>query len=412
MVTASQVHHKDKHLIFFSSALRACAVSLCGVILALYLSTIGMNLFLIGITMAAGFIGASLATLATIFLSERFDKRFLLILVALFMALGGFALALSTKAAVIIAFSLLGMINGMGRDRGAGTTLEQTLLPDTVSHAQRTKVFAWYNVWIDAGHSVGALLGMLPAIFRSKFGFETLPSYQWCWVIYGVICLLSGLLIVGLSKKSVSKKTTVKQTLSPQSRSIIKRFAFLSGLDSFGGGFLTTAMIGLWFFKRFGVDEAFLGPLFFFARIANIFSHLAAAEIAKRIGLIKTMVFTHLPSSLLLMTIPFMPNLAVAVALFLIRESLVEMDVPTRQSYIVAVVRPEERVHAAGVTNVTRVAAWGAGSAIAGSIGGISLALPLLIGPALKVVYDVLLYYEFYKIKPPEELVPSSVGDG
>ncbi|MGH7197639.1 MAG: MFS transporter [Candidatus Omnitrophota bacterium] len=394
---------KDRRLIFLSSALRACAISFSSVILALYLSAIGMSVIGIGFCIAAGFAGSALMTLAVVFLSHRFGKKGLLVLTAFLMGLGGLVFALSSQMGVILLFSLVGLVNGMGRDRGAAATLEQTILPETAPDSQRTRIFAWYNVWVDAGHSAGALLGVLPVFFRAQYALDVVASYQWCWVLYGVICVVSGSVILGLSKEVSAKKDGPGPVITPGSRSIIRRFALLSGLDSFGGGFLTTALISFWFFKRFGVDEAFLGVLFFFARVANIFSHLAAAAIARRIGLVKTMVFTHLPSSLLLMTIPFMPNIAVAVVLFLIRESLVEMDVPTRQSYIAAVVRPEERVHAAGVSNVLRIAAWGAGSAIAGVFGSMSLALPLVIGPGVKVAYDLLLYREFRHIKPPEE---------
>jgi len=175
-------------------------------------------------------------------------------------------------------------------------------------------------------------------------------------------------------------------------------------LDSLGGGFLTTALLGYWFFRRFGVDEALLGPLFFVVRMLNGLSHLVAAWLAKRIGLVNTMVWTHLPSSFLLMTVPIAPNLPVAIALFLIREALVEMDVPTRQSYIVAVVKEEERTRAAGISNLTRNVAWAVAPAVAGALmRDLSLSAPLVVGPGLKVAYDLLLYRAFRHIKPPEE---------
>ena len=382
---------------------------------------------MIGLTLSLGLMGSALATLAVIFISERIGQRLMLVALAFLMVLGGFAFAFSTFPPVLIASALFGMVNGMGRDRGASVTLEQVLLPNTAAPAERTKVFAWYNVGIDSGHAAGAILGALPALFRSQLKINTLASYQWTWGIYTLLCLASCLLASGIAQSVESHKTEpqlaparmrrdfygirlnpgacgARVGLSKSSRSVILRFAFLSGLDSLGGGFLTTALLGFWFFKRFGIDEAWLGPIFFFARLANIFSHLGAAWLAKRIGLIRTMVFTHLPSSLLLMTVPFMPNLTIAVILFLLRESLVEMDVPTRQSYIVAVVKPQERVRAAGLTNLTRGIAWGVGPVLAGGLSAASLSLPLLIGPALKVIYDLLLYRQFQHIKPPEEL--------
>jgi len=198
--------------------------------------------------------------------------------------------------------------------------------------------------------------------------------------------------------------TSTRRPLSPASKSVVTRFAALSGLDSLGGGFLTTAFLSYWFFRRFGVDEALLGPLFFLVRMLNGLSHLGAAGLARRIGLVRTMVWTHLPSSVLLLTVPIAPNLPVAILLFLIRESLVEMDVPTRQSYLVAIVPPEERIRAAGITNLTRSTAWAVAPLLGGSLAQtVSLSAPLILGAGIKIVYDVLLYRAFRHVKPPEE---------
>jgi sugar phosphate permease len=300
------------------------------------------------------------------------------------------------------------MLNGMGRDRGAGVTVEQAMLPRTTSEARRTAVFAWYNVTVDAGHAVGSLLGGLPAFLRTQAQVSVLDSYRWTWAVYSGLCLLAGVCVLFLSRTVELESRERPTPLSPSSRGIVAKFAALSGLDSLGGGFLTTALLSYWFFHRFGVDEALLGPLFFTVRILNGLSHLGAAWLAKRIGLVNTMVWTHLPSSLLLMTVPIAPNLTIAVVLFLIREALVEMDVPTRQSYLVAVVRDEERTQASGITNLTRGIAWAIAPAIAGSLmRTVSFSAPLLIGPSLKIAYDLLLYRAFRHVKPPEERLSS-----
>ena len=270
--------------------------------------------------------------------------------------------------------------------------------------AQRTRVFAWYNLTVDAGHAIGSLLGGLPALLRARGGVDPLASYQWVWALYGVLCLAASVCALQLSRAVERTSREPVRRLSPASRPLVARFAALSGLDSLGGGFLTTALLGYWFFRRFGVDEGLLGPLFFVVRLLNGFSHLGAAWLARRIGLVNTMVFMHLPSSLLPMTVPFAPNLPVAVALFLVRESLVEMDVPTRQSYIVAVVDETERLRAAGFTNLTRSVAWAVAPAAAGALmRTLSLSAPLMVGPGLKIAYDLLLYRAFRHIKPPEE---------
>jgi len=222
---------------------------------------------------------------------------------------------------------------------------------------------------------------------------------------------MAGLLALRFSRSVEFVGVRTRRPLSRESRPVVAKFAALQALDSLGGGFLTSALVGYWFFKRFGVTEALLGPLFFAVRILNGLSHLGAAWLAERIGLVNTMVWTHLPSSVLLMTVPIAPNLGIAITLFLIREALVEMDVPTRQSYLVAVVRDEERTRAAGIANLTRSVAWAVAPSVAGPLmQSVSMSAPLLIGPGLKIVYDLLLYRAFRHLKPPEER--SEVGKG
>jgi MFS family permease len=398
----------DRWLICASAGLRASAVGLSGTILALHLATLGLHAWSIGLIISLGLSGCAVGTCTVTLTADRLGRRATLAILALLMVLGGIAFTLLTHPAVLTVAALLGMVNGMGRDRGAGVTVDQAMLPQTTIESKRTTVFAWYNVIVDAGHAVGALLGSLPAFLRAQVGVSLFSSYQWTWGLYSALCLLAALLPLRLSHAVELKGSAPPARLSPSSRPIVSKFAALSGLDSLGGGFLTTALLGYWFFKRFGVDEALLGPLFFMVRIANGLSHLGAAWLARRIGLVNTMVFTHLPSSLLLMTVPFAPNLPVAIALFLVRESLVEMDVPTRQSYIVAVVREGERTRAAGITNLTRNIAWAIAPMIAGSLmHTLSVSAPLMIGPSLKIAYDLLLYRAFRHLKPPEERVPS-----
>jgi hypothetical protein len=196
--------------------------------------------------------------------------------------------------------------------------------------------------------------------------------------------------------------------LTASSRSILTKISALFAVDSLAGGFLTTAMLSYFFFERFGVTEGVIGALFFGARLMNAVSHLGAAWLAKRIGLVNTMVFTHVPLSLLLVTVAFAPSFEVAAVLFLLREGLVEMDVPTRQSYVLAVVRPEERTFASGVTNLVRLAAWAVAPAFAGALmNDASMYLPLVIGAGMKIAYDLLLWRAFRAVRPPEESAPA-----
>jgi len=191
-----------------------------------------------------------------------------------------------------------------------------------------------------------------------------------------------------------------------ETRGVVRRLALLFGLDSIGGGFLNSALIAFWFFERYGTSEVQLAGLFFAARVLNVISHLGAAWIARRIGLLNTMVWTHLPSSVLLMFAPAAPTAALAAALFLAREALVEMDVPTRQSYVMAVVPPTARTFASGMTNVTRNARWAVGPLLGGTVmQHVALAGPLFIGGALKITYDLMLYRSFRHLRPPEEIL-------
>lgn len=398
----------DRFLIVGSAGLRASAVGLSGVVLALHLAALGFNAAAVGLAVSLGLAGCAVSTFAVTYVADRWGRRVTLVTLALLMAAGGGVLAWTHHPHVIMVSLFVGMLNGMGRDRGAGLTVEQAMLPRTASEVQRTSVFAWYNVVVDAGHALGSLLGSVPALLREA-GIPPLDSYRWTWGLYSGLCLLAGLCALRLSRAVELDGVQRAPPLSPVSRRVVTKFAALSGLDSLGGGFLTTALLGYWFFRRFGVDEALLGPLFFVVRILNGLSHLGAAWLAQRIGLVNTMVWTHLPSSLLLMTVPIAPNLPVAVTLFLIREALVEMDVPTRQSYIVAVVKDEERTRAAGISNVTRSTAWAVAPAVAGALmRGVSLSAPLIVGPGLKIAYDLLLYRAFRHLKPPEELRSST----
>ncbi len=395
-------------LIYAAAFLRSLGVGLTGVILGIYLSRVGFSASSIGVVIAAGLAGAALATFVVSFRADRLGRRLTLISLSLLMGLGGLGLALTTELTGIVLLAFLGMLNGMGRDRGAAFALEQAIIPETTTEARRTLALAWYNVVLDAGHAVGALAGAIPFLFRRLLEIDPLQSYQWTFSLYGALGVASALLYGFLSSQiEVAETTSLAkegEKLSPRAKGIVAKLAALSGLDSLGGGFLTSALIAYWFFRRFGVAEESLGPLFFVVRLANAGSYLVAAWLARRIGLLNTMVFTHIPSSLFLIALPFAPSFAWAVVLFLARESLVEMDVPTRQSYIVAVVGRNERTFASGITNVTRNAAWAAAPSFAGYfMQHMALAAPLFVGGSIKIVYDLLLYGAFRRLKPPEE---------
>ncbi|MBI4470270.1 MAG: MFS transporter [Acidobacteria bacterium] len=396
-------------IIYAAACLRSIGVGLTGVILGIYLSRAGLSAITIGIVIAVGLAGVALATLAVSFRADWLGRRCTLVGLSLLAASGGFGLALFSNLPAVLLVAFLGMLNGMGRDRGAAFALEQAIIPEATAAGRRTWALAWYNLILDAGHALGALASAVPFLFRQLLGVDLLASYRMTFGLYGALGLLSAALYALLSsqvevRSSCTLRENLRAKISPRSKRIVAKLASLSALDSAGGGVLTSALLAYWFFQRFGVAEETLGPLFFFVRLANAGSYLAAAWLARRIGLLNTMVFTHIPSSLFLMAVAFAPSFAWAVILFLARECLVEMDVPTRQSYIVAVVRPHERTFASGVTNVTRSIAWAAGSSIAGCfMQYMALAAPLFVGGSMKITYDILLYFAFRQLNPSEE---------
>jgi hypothetical protein len=292
----------------------------------------------------------------------------------------------------------------MGKDRGAALLLEQATLPSTTTAAGRTQAIAWYATVQDVGHAAGALLAGVPTLLERSAGLRGAEPQRATLLGCAVLGLVAVALYVRLGPAVEAPPRPGRFALAPESRAILTKIAALFAIDSLAGGFLTTALLSFFFFERFGASEGAIGALFFGARVMNAASHLGAAWLAKRIGLVNTMVFTHVPSSLLLVTVAFAPNFFVAAALFLVREGLVEMDVPTRQSYVLAVVRPEERTFASGVTNLVRLAGWAVAPAFAGALmrGG-SMYLPLVVGAGMKVAYDLLLWRAFRRVRPPEE---------
>jgi MFS family permease len=393
----------DRSILYAAALVRALATGMIGVLMGVYLAHLDFDPARIGYVVGAGLFGCAAAALLVTLVGDRAGRKRSLILLSLLAAAGGLAFALTSHpfAAGVAAF--LGMVNGMGRDRGASLILDQVILPATVEDRARTQAFAWYNVLQDIGHALGALLAGLPALLRHA-GLAEIPSFRAAVGVYAFLMLVTALLYLGLSARVEVPAGEPRAPVTPATRRVLWRIASLFAFDSLAGGFLTTALLTLFFYERFGVGEGVLGPLFFGARVLNAVSHLGAAWLSRRIGLVNTMVFTHVPSSLLMVTVAVAPNFAVAALLFLLREGLVEMDVPTRQSYVMAVVRPEERTLASGVTHLVRVGAWAIAPSFAGVfMAGWSLMTPLVVGSAMKIVYDALLYAAFRRTRPPEE---------
>ncbi|HEX4330974.1 MAG TPA: MFS transporter [Usitatibacter sp.] len=395
---------RQRRILYAAAFLRALAIGLMAVLIALYSARVGMSAARIGVILSSALWGAALATVITLWIGPRISERALLVGLCVVPAVGCALFLVADSFALLAATAFLAMFNVNGRDRGAIPIVEQAIFPATTSDASRTKVFAWYNVLLDAGYATGGLLATLPALLAATFALGTAASMRAALWLFCGLYLATAALYSRMPARSAGAAVGLKQ-LSPESRPIVAKIGALFLLDAFGGGFVGSALLAYFFAERFDVPAAELALLFTAGRVLSAFSHLAAAWLARRIGLVNTMIYTHVPSSLLLFTIVASGDFTLAACLFLLREGLNEMDVPTRQSYVMAVVKPEERLAAAGATSLARCVGWASAPMLAGVLmqwGG--LGVPLVVAGVTKLAYDVFLWREFRRVKPPEEL--------
>jgi predicted MFS family arabinose efflux permease len=393
-----------RRILYAGAFLRALAIGMMAVLIGLYCAKLGFSATQIGVVLSAALWGAALATLLTMLAGSRFAERSLLVALCALPVLGCALLIASDAFPVIAAAAFVGMFNVNGRDRGAIPILEQAMFPATTTDADRTRVFAWYNVLLDGGYAAGGLLAGLPSLLEAVAGMPPLAAMKAALVLFCALYLASAALYALLPPRVGETAPAGLRDLSPASRPIIAKISALFLIDSFAGGFIGSAIFAYWFSERFGASAATVAVLFSAGRLLSAGSHIAAAWLAKRIGLINTMVYTHIPSSLLLFTIVATDDFAWAAFFFLLRESMNEMDVPTRQSYVMAVVKPAERLAAAGLTNLVRSGGWALAPMFAGALMQTAgLAVPLVFAGAAKIAYDVLLWREFRRVKPPEE---------
>lgn len=401
---------RDARLILGARAIRTFAYGYLSVLLGVYLEQIGFAPWQVGAILTTTLAGSAVLTLALSAAADRFGRRPMLLLSALLMAASGAAFAVTTKYPLLILASLTGTVGATSGEVGPFLSLEQAMLPQTVPSARRNAAFGWYNTIGALTGAVGALFAGLPALLRVWLGWEAEPALRAMFVLYAAIGLAVLLIVTRLSSQvEVAPEAGVATGGFPRgglhrSRANVLRLSALFGLDSLAGGLVVQSLIAFWFHLRWGAGPELLGPIFLGVGLLQAASFLAATRIADRIGLINTMVFTHLPSNILLMLIPAAPTLPLAVVLLLARHALSQMDVPTRQSYIMAVVDPEERNRAAAVTNMVRNAAQAVTPILSGyAMQVVALGLPFVVGGALKSVYDIILYVQFRHIRPPDE---------
>jgi MFS family permease len=402
---------RDGYLLFSTRIVRLFAYGFLSVVLVLYLSQAGLHEAQIGLLLTVTLIGDTLISLWITMNADRLGRRRMLVAGAALMLFAGILFALTRNFVLLLIAATIGVISPSGNEVGPFLAIEQASLSQIVSDRRRTQVFAWYNMVGSFATALGALFGgELAQVLQSTGIVTPLDSYRAVVVGYAMM----GLVLAGLfSRLSPGIEVTVRPVRSTvasrfglhRSRNVVFRLAALFALDAFAGGFVIQSMVAFWFHTRFGVPPGTLGAIFFGANVLAGISALLAARIARKIGLINTMVFTHIPSNILLILVPFMPTLPLAIALLLLRFSISQMDVPTRQSYTMAVVSPDERSAAAGVTGVARTTGAALSPVIAGPLFASStlLGLPFVLAGGLKIVYDVLLYRSFRTVKPPEE---------
>jgi len=395
----------DRVIIYSATFLRALGLGMVSILLAIYLMQLDLSKAQVGCVISVGLIGAACGNILVTFFGDRIGRKKTLIIYALLSAAAGLTVCFFTNFYAILAVSFIGMLNARGKDRGAALVLETAIIPSLEGDQERTKSYAWFSIVQDVGLGLGGLLAGLPTLLTSFWDIPQLIAFKTTFGFYAVFMLLAALMYTYLSARVEVPLEHVKFKLSPEGKKAVTKIGSFFAIDSLAGGFLTSALLAYYFYERFGVSVEALGVLFLVARCLNAVSYLGAAWLAKKIGLINTMVFTHMPSSFILIAAAFAPTFPIAAALFLLREMLVEMDVPAKKSYLMAIVKPEERTTMSGVTMIVRMFGWAVGPAFAGFfMQYMSSAMPLFIGAGLKITYDILIYSFFRKIKPPEEI--------
>jgi MFS family permease len=406
MTTGPSSVSRDIRVLFAARIVRLFAYGLVSVVLALYLAARGLSELGIGLLLSATLLGDAAITLWLTTIADRFGRRRTLLLGAVLMVLAGTAFVLTDEPLLLGLAAIIGVISPSGYEIGPFLSVEQAALTGLVPGQNRTRLFAWYHFAGSLATAVGSLAGGWLAFGLQKTGLTALGAYQSVLATYAV---LGGVLVLLFLRLSAKVEVQVPQDVPRRrfglhrSRGVVARLSALFAVDAFAGGFVIQSLLAYWFYLRFGISEAVLGSVFFVANLLAGMSALLASRLAARFGLINTMVFTHLPSNILLCLVPFMPTLPWALAVLLVRFTISQMDVPTRQSYTMAVVDPDERSAASGVTTIARSLGAALSPALSGALLATSLHAPFLLAGGLKIVYDLALYRSFKALKPEEE---------
>jgi MFS family permease len=405
---------QDGSYLFITRIARMFGYGFLSVVLILYLEQVGLSQVHIGLLLTLTLIGDTIISLWITTNADRIGRRRMLIAGALLMVFAGVLFAVTRNFLFLLIAATIGVISPSGYEVGPFLSIEQAALSQIVPSEKRTHIFAWYNLVGSFATALGALGGGALVQGLQDSGVTPLGSYRTIVIGYAIIGLILGVLFTRLSP-TVEIQAAADATPSTsafktrfglhRSRGVVLKLSALFSIDAFAGGFVLQSILAYWFYVRFNVQPAVLGSIFFGANILAGLSALSAAWVASRIGLIRTMVFTHIPSNILLILVPLMPNLPLAIAMLLVRFSISQMDVPTRQSYTMAVVAPDERSAAAGITGIARTTGASLSPVFTGPLlaNAALMNLPFFLSGGLKIIYDLLLYRSFKAIKPPEE---------
>ncbi|HSA98156.1 MAG TPA: MFS transporter [Candidatus Nitrosotenuis sp.] len=401
---------KDGKLLLSARIVRAFSYGFLSIVLAIYLKSVGFDEILIGAILSATLVNSVIFTMLASLYADRFGRRRILVLYAVMMAVSGMIFLLTENYLALIIAAFIGTVNVTGSETSAFLSIEQATLPKTVRDIKkRNTAFGFYNMVGMLAMSAGVLLSGLPQMLQSHLGFSHTESFKPLFAVYVIAGIAAAAIYYFLSKEielqtAPKPSSLIHGNLSPKSKKIVRNLSALFSVDSFAGGFVIQSIVSFWFFAKFGVALTDLGLIFSVAGVLTAFSYVLATRLADRIGLINTMVFTHIPANILTVLIAFAPTFPMALGFYLGRMALSQMDVPTRQSYIASVVSEEERIAAAGITNTSRNVTQAISPSIAGVIiHSLWLSAPFVVGGLLKIAYDVGLYVNFRKIKPAQE---------
>ena len=404
----------DGRWLFATRMVRMFAYGLIAIILGLYLVQVGFSDTQVGLVLSLTLLGDAAVSLPITIIADRLGRRRMLLVGAGLMIFAGVVFALTTNILPLTLAAIIGTISPSGNEVGPFLAVEQAALPHTTTDQHRTQVFAWYSLGGSVMTGVGSFAGGLLAQALIGAGQTPLNSYRGVILVYAVLGAVLAVMFTRLSPAIEIETAPGPVSLGSlfglkRSRGVVTRLSLLFMIDAFAGGLVVQSLVAVWFNRRFGIDPATIGAIYLGANFFAGLSALAAARVAARYGLVRTMVYSHVPSNVLLILVPLMPSLPLAILVLLARYSISQMDVPTRQSYTVAVVDPDERSAANGITNIARTTASALSPGVTGALfsaGGGWLSVPFFVAGGLKLIYDVLLYRMFVSVKPPEEQNP------